>query len=517
MGHSAAQRRAKPDLAGDYLQHGAELAAALQRLTAARERYAREGGATLMQNLLQLWEAARDLHQQLQALAPLEVHAEVQRNEFEDLLWGARGGDGVGEELSLTLRNEIGAALRRYPREVERTDTLLRDGAQAREQVREQVRALLAAIAAAEQPVQAERDGIARQVQALIMALVALVLAGGSGLLWLQRRLGAAIGEVDTHLARLAQGDLREPLQLHSRIRELASLSQSTALLQRNLVGLITGLQGDSSRVAEVADSVLDNARGLADSTGHQRQQSLQASAAVEQMTAASAAMAGEASAARGAAASAGEALEDGRASVLRSAEAMAELGSEIAGAGRALKVLQQETERIHAFVAHIQAIADQTNLLALNAAIEAARAGGQGRGFAVVADEVRTLAQRSGEATREIQHLVEGIGASSSQLGAVMAQQQESAARAVADSRDASDRHDLLAEQMERIRDAIAVIAEQASAQHQASEELALFVREVNDAAEQAAERSAGSVGQAAVLRDIGAEVAKQAHRFTI
>ncbi len=57
-----------------------------------------------------------------------------------------------------------------------------------------------------------------------------------------------------------------------------------------------------------------------------------------------------------------------------------------------------------------ISDIADQTNLLALNAAIEAARAGDAGRGFAVVADEVRKLAEKTMQATSEVEKAIQGI-----------------------------------------------------------------------------------------------------------
>ncbi|RGE46687.1 methyl-accepting chemotaxis protein [Comamonas testosteroni] len=89
-------------------------------------------------------------------------------------------------------------------------------------------------------------------------------------------------------------------------------------------------------------------------------------------------------------------------------ASAKAERGGEVVGqVVHTMDEISGSSRKIVDIIQVIEGIAFQTNILALNAAVEAARAGEQGRGFAVVASEVRSLAQRSGEAAKQIKELI--------------------------------------------------------------------------------------------------------------
>ena len=70
------------------------------------------------------------------------------------------------------------------------------------------------------------------------------------------------------------------------------------------------------------------------------------------------------------------------------------------------LEAMGKNIDEINEITYLIKGISEQTNLLALNAAIEAASAGEAGKGFSVVAEEVRKLAERSKEASENIQKI---------------------------------------------------------------------------------------------------------------
>jgi twitching motility protein PilJ len=104
------------------------------------------------------------------------------------------------------------------------------------------------------------------------------------------------------------------------------------------------------------------------------------------------------------------EVTERGARAVQNSVAGMDGIREQIQETSKRIKRLGESSQEIGEIVDLISDITEQTNVLALNAAIQAASAGEAGRGFAVVAEEVQRLAERSGEATKQIGLLVKTI-----------------------------------------------------------------------------------------------------------
>ncbi len=151
-----------------------------------------------------------------------------------------------------------------------------------------------------------------------------------------------------------------------------------------------------------------------------------------------------------------------GTQAVQDSIKGMNEIREQIQETSKRIKRLGESSQEIGEIVELISDITEQTNVLALNAAIQAASAGDAGRGFTVVAEEVQRLAERSGEATKQIAAIVKTIQTDTQ--GAVSAMEEstrgvvegaklsDAAGQALAEIGDVSQN---LAELIENISDA--------------------------------------------------------------
>ncbi|MDA0680409.1 MAG: methyl-accepting chemotaxis protein [Proteobacteria bacterium] len=104
------------------------------------------------------------------------------------------------------------------------------------------------------------------------------------------------------------------------------------------------------------------------------------------------------------------EVAHKGGEAVRRTIDGMNAIRETIQETSKRIKRLGESSQEIGNIIELINDIAEQTNILALNASIQASMAGEAGRGFAVVADEVQRLAERSTNATKQIEVLVRTI-----------------------------------------------------------------------------------------------------------
>ena len=240
-----------------------------------------------------------------------------------------------------------------------------------------------------------EIESLSKLDRNIVVISVVVVALGLAGLAVYLRKVVNSLGADPDELKRIADAVAGGDLGVSMRVREgdthsaLAKLRTMTERLATSVQAVRQGAEAVSNGSAEIASGNSD----LSHRTESQASALEQTSASMEQLGSTVTQNADHARTAN---------------QLAQGASTVAQQGGEVVNqVVDTMKGIENSSRKIADIIAVIDGIAFQTNILALNAAVEAARAGEQGRGFAVVAGEVRNLAQRSGQAAKEIKDLI--------------------------------------------------------------------------------------------------------------
>lgn len=254
-----------------------------------------------------------------------------------------------------------------------------------------------------------------------VMAVVILVI--------LARAAARNARERETQTTTAREENNRNQAAILRLLEEMGDLADGDLTVKAKVTEDITGAIADSvnytvtelrslvERVNHASEEVTAKSLGaealsgqLRDAAQRQAEEIRQASAQVQSVADSVKNVSAKATDSASVAAQSLTAAEEGGAAVENSIRGMNEMRENIQETSKRIKRLGESSQEISEIVELISDITDQTNVLALNAAIQAAAAGDAGRGFAVVAEEVQRLAERSGEATKQIGALVKTI-----------------------------------------------------------------------------------------------------------
>jgi twitching motility protein PilJ len=258
-----------------------------------------------------------------------------------------------------------------------------------------------------------------------------------------------------------------------------AQVTTATESAQQTSVKLLQAAEKQSREIQETSSQVLKMARAINDVSASA---SRSVSVARQSLSAA----------------------EKGTEAVSNSISGMNEIRDHIQDTAKRIKRLGESSQEIGEIVELISDITEQTNVLALNAAIQAASAGEAGRGFTVVAEEVQRLAERSGEATKQIAAIVKTIQTDTQDAVAAMEKSTQGVVEGAKLSDAAGQALSEIGEVSRRLAQLIEEISVTAQTQAQAAGTVATSMQDILNITKQTTEgtkQTAVSIGQLARL----------------
>ncbi len=302
----------------------------------------------------------------------------------------------------------------------------------------------------------------------------------------------------------LADGDLTVTATVTEDIT--GAIADSINYAIEALRTLVTTINETSEKVSSSAQETRATAMHLAEASEHQAEQITSATRAIAQMSQAIDQMSKDATESAEVAQRSVDIASKGAETVRKGIHGMDNIREQIQETAKRIKRLGESSQEIGDIVELIDDIADQTNILALNAAMQAAMAGEAGRGFAVVADEVQRLAERSSNATKQIEALVKTIQADTNEAVSSM---EVSTSGVVAGAKLAEDAGEALKE-IETVSGYIAELTRKISdsAQQQSSEVARIddtmgVIQEITQQTTEGTNQTAHSIGKLAELAD--------------
>ena len=325
----------------------------------------------------------------------------------------------------------------------------------------------------------------------------------------------AAILRLMNELQTVAEGDLTQEATVTEDIT--GAIADSVNYTVEELRSLVGNVQSTATRVAQTTSRVETTSTELLATSTEQLREIRETGQSVLDMAARINDVSSQAQESASVARQSLVAAESGLTAVQNAIGGMNAIRDQIQETSKRIKRLGESSQEIGEITELIADITEQTNVLALNAAIQAASAGEAGRGFSVVAEEVQRLAERSGDATRQIAALVKAIQTDTQDAVAAM----ERSTQGVVEGARLSDNAGTALSEIDQVSRKLAELIEQisssASKEADQANEVASNIQHIFAVTEQTGESTRTTANQVRELARMADELRQSVARFKI